>query len=183
MNSGWNILFGLLVVVSSAVVTYAITLSRERLWLRSKKSEELYQKTEDFHFEISQFFSQRYDISQAIVFRHKSGDVKALNRQLVDLRVVVGLYFPTLGANLSAVLTATATAYDWLAHAEASDESNREHTLEALDFAVGGVKDSLEQFKAKILTEGRVDRIGKVSDILLNRSRRVQSERVLSVAT
>jgi len=183
MNSAWDILFGLLVVASSAVATYAISISRERLWLRSKKSEELYHQTEECHFELSHFFRARYDLAQMVVYPHKAGDIRSLNRQLVGLRVLVGLYFPTLGVNLSAVLAAISTAFDWLARAQASDESNREHALEALDFAVGNVKDSIDQFKNNILAVGRVDRIGKFSDIVLNRGHRAQSQRVFPVAT
>ena len=183
MNWAWDILFGLLVVASSAMATYAISISRERLWLRSKKSEELYSKTEECYFELSRFFRERYDLVEIAIHPHKTGDLRKLNRQLAGLSILVGLYFPTLDANLAAVLAAISTALDWLARTEASDESNRERALEALDFAVGNVKDSIDQLKHNILRVGRVDRIGRFSDIILHRGHRAQSERVFTVAT
>jgi hypothetical protein len=54
---------------------------------------------------------------------------------------------------------------------------------EAPYFVVGNVKDSIDQLKHNILLVGRVDCIGKFSDIVLNRGRRAQSERVFTVAT
>jgi hypothetical protein len=182
MNSALIILFGMLVVACSAMASYFISISRERLWLRSKKSEELYHKAEEIYVDLSNFFTERYDLSQMAIYPRSGRELSTLNRDIVDLRVLVGLYLPTLGSNLSAVVVATATAFDRLRLAEASDESNREHALQALDFAVGSLKDSLDQFKKSILSAGRVDKIGRVSDMVLNRTHHAHSERVLSVA-
>ena len=140
MNWAWDILFGLLVVASSAMATCAVSVSRERLWLRSKKSEELYRKTEECYLDLLCFFRETYDLAEIAVYPHNTGDLGKLNRKLAGLRILVGLYFPALEANLSAVLAVISTALDWLARSEASDKSNREQALEALDFAVGNVK-------------------------------------------
>jgi hypothetical protein len=182
MNPVWNIVFGILVVACSAMATYIISISRERLWLRSKKSEELYHKAEEVYVDLSSFFTERYDLTQMAMYPRSGSELSTLNRHIVDLRILVGLYFPDLGSNLSAVLAAIATAFDRLRLAEASDESNREHALQALDFALSSLKDSLDQFKNNILSIGRVDKIGRVFDMVLNRTRHGQSERVLSVA-
>lgn len=183
MNPTWNVLFGMLVVACSAMATYMISVSRERLWLRSKKSEDLYHKAEEVRYELSHFFRERYDLSLMAVYARNGGEIPRLNRQIVDLRILVGLYFPTLDANLSAAIAAAANAFDRLRLAEASDESNRAHALETLDFAVSGIKDAFDQLQKNILSVGRVDRIGRTSDAVLNRGRRVKAERVLSVGT
>jgi hypothetical protein len=183
MNLAWNVLLGMLVVACSAMATYLISISRERLWLRSKKAEELYHKAEEVCYELSYFFRERYDLSLGIVYARKGGEISNLNRQVVDLKILVGLYFPSIDVNLSAAVAATATAFDRLRLAEASDESNREHALRALDFAVSGAKDAFDQLQKSILGVGQVDRIAKFSDMILNRARQARSRRVLSVAT
>jgi hypothetical protein len=182
MNPAWNILFGILVVASSAAAAYLINVSRERLWLRSKKSEDLYYKAEEAYGDLSNFFRDRYDLAQMTIYPRNGLEMPTIGRQVVDLRILVGLYFPALGANLSAVVAATGTAFDRLRLAEASDESNRERALHDLDFAVSNVKDAFDQFKNSILTAGRIDNIGKASDAVFNRARRVQSQRVFSLA-
>ena len=182
MNLGWNVLFGMLVVACSAMATYLISVSRERLWLRSKKAEELYYKAEEVYYELSHFFRGRYDLSLGAVYPRNGSEILKLNRQVVDLRILVGLYFPSLDTNLSAAVAAIATALDRLRLAEASDELNREHALQVLDFAVSGLRDAFDQFQKNVLGVGRVDRVAKISDQVLNHSRRVRSERVLAVA-
>ncbi|MDI9847289.1 hypothetical protein QM467_04340 [Rhodoblastus sp. 17X3] len=164
------------------MTTYLISISRERLWLRSKKSEELYHKAEEAYFDLSAFFRERYELSQMIVNPHDAREITAINRHIVDLKILVGLYFPALGHHLSGVVAATATGFDQLRLAEASDESNRANAMQMLDYAVSGLKDSFDHFKEEILRAGQTDGVGKISDVLFNRSHRRMSERVLSGA-
>ncbi len=182
MNLASIFLLGILVVASSALVTYAISISRERLWLRSKKSEELYHKAEETYLDLCNYFRAHYEMSRTVVNQNNSRDIAAINRHIVDLKILVGIYFPALGPQLNGCVHATATAFDMLRLAEAADETNRDRAIHSLDFAVSSVKESFDQFKAGILTCGRVDRTGRFSDALMNRGHRIQSERVLSVA-
>jgi hypothetical protein len=182
MSMALNILIGALVVISSAFTTYLISISRERLWLKSKKSEELYHKAEEAYFDLCGFFRARYELSRMIVNPHDGRDVAAINRHIVDLKILVGLYFPALGPRLSGVVAATATAFDQLALAERSEGRNRAETLQRLDFAVSSIKDSFDQFKADILTCGQTDRVGQISDAIFNGRHRRLSGRVLSGA-
>ena len=182
MSMALNILIGALVVISSAFTTYLISISRERLWLKSKKSEELYHKAEEAYFDIYGFFRARYELSRMVVHPYDGREVTAINRHIVDLKILVGLYFPTLGPRLSAVVVATATALDQLALAERSEGLNRAETLQRLDFAVSSIKDSFDQFKADILTSGQTDRVGQISDAIFNGRHRRLSGRVLSGA-
>jgi hypothetical protein len=180
MNMALNILLAALVVISSAFATYLISVSRERLWLRSKKSEELYRKAEEAYFDLCGFFRARYELSRMIVHPYDGRDIAAINRHIVDLKILVGLYFPALGPRLASVVAATATAFDQLALVERSEGLQRAETLQRLDYAVSTIKDSFDQFKTDILRSGRADRIGRVPDALLNARRHRMSERVLS---
>ncbi|MGO9391575.1 hypothetical protein [Rhodoblastus sp.] len=182
MNLASIVLLGILVVASSSLATYLISVSRERLWLRSKKSEELYHKAEETYVDLCACFRARYELSRMVVNENTWRDTGAINRHIVDLKILVGLYFPSLGQQLSASLAAMATAFDMLTLAEASDETNRDRALHSLDDALCDVKDSFDRFKVCILDSGCVDRTGKIADMLLNRNRCVQAGRVLSVA-
>jgi hypothetical protein len=182
MNLALNILMGALVVACSAATTYLISISRERLWHRSKKSEELYHKAEETYFDLCSFFRARYELSRMIVNSHDAREIAAINRHIVDLKILVGLYFPALGPRLSCAIAATATAFDQLRLAEASDETNRAQALQRLDFAVSSIAESFDHFKAEILCSGQTERIGKVSDALFNWRHRHMSERILSGA-
>jgi hypothetical protein len=182
MNMALDILIGAFVVFGSAVATYLISISRERLWLRSKKSEELYHKAEEAYFDLCAFFRARYELSRMIVHPCDGREIAAINRHIVDLKILVGLYFPALGPRLSGVVAATATAFDQLRLAETSDGLNRAESLQRLDYAVSNIKDSFDHFKAEILSSGRTDRIGKIPDALINGRHRRRSERVLSGA-
>jgi hypothetical protein len=182
MNMALNILLGMLVIGCSAMTTYFISISRERLWLRSKKSEELYHKAEEAYFDLSAFFRERYELSRMIVTPHDPREIAAINRHVVDLKILVGLYFPALGPRLSGVVAATATAFDQLRLAECGDESSRTNALQRLDYAVSGLKDSFDHFQVEILRTGQTDSVGKISDVLFNRSRRRISQRILSGA-
>ncbi len=182
MNIASVFLMGILVVASSALVTYAISVSRERLWLRSKKSEELYHKAEETYLDLCNYFRAHYELSRTVVNQNNARDIAALNRHIVDLKILVGIYFPSLGAQLNGCVSATATAFDMLRLAEAADETNRDRAVHSLDYAVANVKDTFDKFKAGVLSCGRVDRTGRFSDAVMNRGHRAQSERVLSVA-
>ncbi len=176
------VLMGIVVVASSALVTYAISVSRERLWLRSKKSEELYHKAEEAYLDLCNYFRAHYELSRTVVNQNNARDIAAINRHIVDLKILVGIYFPSLGPQLNGCISASATAFDMLRLAEAADETNRDEALHSLDFAVSNIEALFDRFKAGVLICGRVDRTGQFSDALMNRRRHAQSERVLSVA-
>ncbi|MBB4199500.1 hypothetical protein CCR94_01415 [Rhodoblastus sphagnicola] len=154
-------LYGLLilsVVGSSAIVTYLISISRERLWLRSQKSEELYRRAEKTYVDGLSFFRTRYDMTQNKTFPRANDEMAALNENVSELNILVGLYFPALGPQLAAATNSLAVAFDRLRLAEASDLKNRERALDDLDLAVGGIREAFDHFKAAALSRGRIDR-------------------------
>lgn len=182
MNAVIMIFLGIFVVVSSAMASYFMGVSKERLWLRSRKSEELYHKAEETHLDLYNFFRQNYEISRSVVRQNDGREIAAINRHIVDLKILVGIYFPSLGPQLAGAVSATATAFDMLRLLQTSDETNRERAFEALDYAVSNLKDLFDRFKGGILAAGSIDKVGKISDALLNRGHRAQSERVFSIA-
>ena len=141
MSAVTMIMLGVLVVVSSAMASYFMGVSRERLWLRSRKSEELYHKAEETHLDLYNFFRQNYEISRSVVRQNDGRDIAAINRHIVDLKILVGIYFPSLGPQLAEAVSATATAFDMLRLLQTSDETNRERAFEALDYAVSNLKE------------------------------------------
>ena len=114
MNTVVLAIIGVLVVAASALVTYAINISRERLWLLSQKTEEIYYKSDELCYQLLFFFQNRYDLVQETTFPRDSQDIRALNRQLSELNVLVGLYLPALERSLSAVLASASSAFHWL---------------------------------------------------------------------
>ncbi|MCW2318256.1 hypothetical protein SAMN06265338_11569 [Rhodoblastus acidophilus] len=156
-------LYGLLifsVVGGSAAVTYWISISRERLWLRSQKTEELYRRAEKTYVDSIAFFRARYDLSQARTFSRNAGELDALNTDVSELNILVGLYFPALAPQLAAATNSLAVAFDRLRLAQAADLNNREHALDDLDLAVGGIREAFDQFKAAALRGGRIEQRG-----------------------
>jgi hypothetical protein len=177
------VLFSVFVVFSSAIVTYYINISRERLWIRSKKAEEIYRNTEEIDFKFSQCFGQNYNLIQTAVCKDKSENIFVINSTLVDLNVLVGLYFPSMCGHLSVLVGSVSTAFHWLEVAEATDEANIEHALQSLDLAVASAKDAFNQFKTNVLSVGSVGRIGISSNFLPKRRAGAQPHRVVSVAS
>lgn len=182
MTLALTFFMGALVIACSALTTYLISISRERLWLRSKKSEELYHKAEEAYFDICGFFRDRYDLSRMTLHPRDAREIAAINRHIVDLKILVGLYFPALGPQLGVAVAATATAFDEFRLAEASDEDNRADRLQRLDYAVSAIKSAFDPFKAEILRSGGTDRVGWISGAIFNGAHRKMSDRVLSGA-
>jgi hypothetical protein len=180
MNIVEDALLFVSVIGASTIASYAVNVSRERLWLRSKKTEDIYFKADELGHQLSFFFKSRYDLVQLKTSPRESQDIRALNRQLSELNVLVGLYLPALGGSLSAVLAATSSAFHWLGIAETSTEVDKEHAFHSLDFAVCEIKSAVDNFKKQALCVGSVDGVGKIYDLVLNYRRRVQANRILA---
>lgn len=182
MNTVVFAILGVFVVTLSAVATYAINISRERLWLLSQKTEEIYFKSDELCYQLMFFFQNRYDLVQQTTFPREPQDIRALNRQLSELNVLVGLYLPALEGPLSAVLAAASSAFHWLGVAETCEIADKEHALHSLDFSVSETRTAFERLKKEALKVGSVDRIGRVSDLLLHGARRERAQRILAVS-
>ena len=143
------------VIAGSAVVTFFVSRSHERLWLRSQKAEDLYRMSERTFVDTVAFFRARYDQAQMKVFPCAGNELAPINGDIAELNILVGLYFPVLTPQLATATNAVAAAFDMFRLAQASDETNRERALDNLDMAVGNVRTSFDQFKSAVLSAGR----------------------------
>ena len=156
-----DIVFGLLMlsaVCGSAAAAYFISISRERLWLRSQKSEDLYRRAEKTCVDGLCYFRGRYDLTQGRTFPRAPDDLATLNDDVSELNILVGLYFPALGPQLAAATNTLAVAFDSLRLAEAADINNRERALDNLDLAVSAIRDAFDQLKNAALRCGRIEK-------------------------
>ncbi len=153
----------LCVVAGSAAATYFISISRERLWLRSQKAEELYRMAEKTFVDGSSFFRARYDQSQMKVFPCLGQELAPLNADVAELNILVGLYFPALAPQLATATNTLAVAFDMFRLAQAADMSNRERALHNLDLAAANIREGFDQFKTAVLSAGRVERGGETA--------------------
>jgi hypothetical protein len=142
------------------------------LWLRSRKSEDLYRRAEKTCVDSLSYFRARYDLCQGKTFPRVDGDLAGLNEDLVELSILVGLYFRALGPHfralgphfralgphLAAAANSLAVARDRLRLAEAADPNNRDRAPDDLDLTVAGLHEAFGQLKAEALTRGRIER-------------------------
>jgi len=145
-------------VCGSAAAAYFISISRERLWLQSQKSEELYRRAEKTYVDGLAYFRARYDLAQNKTYPRASDDLSMLNDDVSELNILVGLYFPALGPQLANATNSLAVAFDCLRLAEAADLNNRERALDTLDLAVGAIREAFDQLKSGALRRGRIER-------------------------
>ena len=141
---------GIFVVSGSALVTYTVAVSRQRVWLQRRKSEELFRTAEETYLNLYDYFRPHYEMRRASVKPNVSCDIAEVKHHIVDMKTLVGVYFPSLGRTLSGCVSATATAFDMLRLAEAADENNRERALDALADAVNSLGESFDRFKISI---------------------------------
>jgi len=153
--------FMLITVIVSAVmaglVTYKINESRESHCFIGKKAEELYCSAESIDRELSRFFGDRYSITGSGRPSATSGE-DALQRagmKLVNAKMLVGFYFPTLSPALARTIAAVTTAHASLRLWESAGASGGGDLLVGLDKDIVALKDALEAFKAAIIEQGR----------------------------
>jgi len=148
------------IVVSAAmagVVTYAINESREARGFIGTKAEELYCCAESIDRELSRFFGERYCLIAADRRRADRGDdaLQTAGMKLVNAKMLVGFYFPSLSPALARAIAAVTTAHASLRLWEKSGASGGDDLLAGLDRDIVVLKDALEAFKAAIIANGR----------------------------
>jgi hypothetical protein len=156
-----------LTVVASAIAagaaTYFLNISKERLLFVGRKSEELYCTLEALDGDLSAFYRKRYalvgEMGQGA--GQVAGQVTGIehlhraNAYFATVRMLIGLYFPTLAPDLARVSAAALTARHGLESLEEAAQSGRAPRIEALDAAVCDLKDAIDALKAAALTTGR----------------------------
>ena len=105
---------GVLVVFTSAFTSLIIANWKERLWLKAKKSEDLYYKTEQLFHAFYNLFRNINTVQDAVAKLHNVNGLANIESRMLDLKIQVGIYFPGLEGKFKVVLSATSTAYDAL---------------------------------------------------------------------
>jgi len=161
-------------------MTYFICVSRERLWARAEKAEAFYCKAESLSFAMGKLFAAHYDYDKRSVVRDEACDHRAIHQQLIDLRLLAGLYFPSLQPDVAEVEMALSSAFSVLRLAEKVDEDDVDKALDALRTSSEIVAASFKNLGAAALAAGCVERIGKFPDLLLHSKRRRNARALLS---
>ncbi|MGO4869765.1 MAG: hypothetical protein ACLPGW_04020 [Roseiarcus sp.] len=170
--------------VMAGLVTYKINQSRESQCFIGKKAEELYCSAESIDRELSRFFGDRYSLIASDRRGAVSGD-EALQRagiKLVNAKMLVGFYFPSLSPALARTIAAVTTAHGALRQWEKAAPSGGEELLVGLDKDIVALKDALEAFKAGIIESGRAANNRRPFTALRRPARPAIEGRVLKVA-
>ena len=85
---------GIFAVSGSALVTYTVAVSRQRVWLKRKKSEELFRTAEETYLDLYDYFRPHYEMRRTSVKPNVSCDIAEVKRHIVDMKTLVGVYFP-----------------------------------------------------------------------------------------
>lgn len=160
-------------------MTYFICVSRERMWARAEKAEAFYCKAESLSFAMSNLFAAHYDFDKRSVIRDQPCDHRAIHQQLIDMRLLAGLYFPSLQPEIAEVERTLSSAFSVLRLAEQVDEEDADKALEALRHSTEIVAASFKNLGAAVLAAGCVEKIGKFPDLLLHSKRRRNARAIL----
>ncbi len=148
------------IIVSAAMAglaTYAINESREARGFAGTKAEELYCCAESIDRELSRFFGERYSLIDSDRRKADCGNdaLQAAGMKLVNAKMLVGFYFPSLSPALARTIAAVTTAHASLRLWEKAGASGGDDLLVGLDKDIVVLKDALEAFKAAIIENGR----------------------------
>ena len=146
---------GLILFVLSALVSLLIANWRESRWLNARKAEELYYKIEHLHLALYNLFRRVSNANDATTRLHNVNALASIEHRLVDLKIQIGIHFSKLTPRFTIILSATSTSYDALERLADASPAHSQSALEALDYAVVNLKDSIEQVKAELLVAGR----------------------------
>lgn len=146
---------GFIIFVLSALLSFLIANWRESRWLNARKAEELYYKIEHLHLALYNLFRKVNNEHDATTRLHNVNALTNIEQRLVDLKIQVGIHFVRLLPRFTIILSATSTAYDALERLAEASPDKSQRALEALDYTVANLKDSIEQVKAELLVAGR----------------------------
>ena len=168
--------------IAAGCSTHYLNVSKERLWFKRRKAEELYCAVQSLDRELSSFFGTRYSLMGANT-RNSEPEKEALRRAgeyLITAKMLIGFYFPTISSSLARTIAAVASAHQSLKSLEAAHNEDRQQLLGVLDNAVAALKDSLEGLEAAIID---IDRpTAKRAPLLGRPTKQINAGRVLRVA-
>ena len=146
---------GFIIFVLSTLLSLLIAKWRESRWLNARKAEELYYKIEHLHLALYNLFRRVNNADDATTRLHNVNALASIEQRLVDLKIQIGIHFAKLLPRFTIILSGASTAYDALERLADANPAQSQLALEALDYAVVNLKDSIEQVKAELLAAGR----------------------------
>lgn len=139
-------------IVASALVSSYINVSRERLWLKAKKAEELYIAIDQTHVSVTTHIAEMLDIyTQTFTRKH---DLANSLSSLAPIKMSALLYFPEVTRELACVdgsAKSLASALKYLSDRENKD--GYDDLLNDLDSAICNFSESLNLLKHKVLSQ------------------------------
>ena len=185
METTYIVLTILLSAIAAGYSTYYLNVSKDKLWFKRRKAEELYCAVQSLDRELSSFFGARYSLMGNNT-RGSEVEREALRRageHLVTAKMLIGFYFPSISSVLARTIAAVASAHQSLKSLEAAHTEDRQQLLAVLDNAVAMLKDSLEALEASIVDLNRP--IANRGPLMLfrRRTKQMNAGRILRVAT
>lgn len=110
------------------------------------------------------------------------GLIWARGQQLIDLRLLAGLFFPSLQPEVAEVEPTLSSAFSVLRLAEQADEEDADKASEALRTSTEVAATRFKTLGAPVLAAGRVENIGNFTGMLLHPKRRGDARAILSNA-
>lgn len=184
METAYLVLTVLLSAIAAGYSSYCLNVSKDRLWFKRRKAEELYCTVQSLDRELSSFFGTRYSLMGDNT-RGSEPERDALRRageHLVNAKMLIGFYFPHISPALARTIAAAASAHRSLKSLEATETEDRQQLLAVLDNAVAMLKDSLEGLEASVIDIHRPTAKRGPREFFRRPTEQVNTGRILRVA-
>lgn len=157
---------------AASLACYYISVSREVIFSRSDKAEQVYRISERLDQELQRFFEASYSLLSG----KTTGDRACLSevqRFMTELKMLVGFYFPPIAPALSRISVAINTTLKLMQELDSADQADRERIIEAVDLAAYELRQAVQDLKSRIIAEG--NRLNSASFLALARHRTIVS--------
>lgn len=141
-------------IIAAALVSAYVNVSRERLWLRAKKAEDLYRAVEDAQASMATAFAAKLDLAKGRP--PQSFAQEAIIRGLTDVKVAVALYFPEVRRELACVDAGARTLVAALHSIETYETNGVHDQICNLDDAICNLRDAFEMLKGAVLRAAEI---------------------------
>ena len=150
------IVISMVTIVMSAVVSAYVNVSRERLWVRAAKAEELCVAIEEAHTSITTKVAAALDLPEG---RFVSAiDLDGVLQKLCSVKVSVRLYFPEAARELACLEAAAKSLAAEMAGArEAAAHGGYREPVGSFDATLCNFVDALSLLKNNILSQAAIE--------------------------
>jgi hypothetical protein len=171
----------LLSAASAGLSTFYLNASKETLTFWRQKAEQLFVETEKLERVLSNYFEHSYSLMQSQVSLPDDGALEKAGDHLAVMKMLIGLYLPSLTAMLTRIIAATATAHRALRAAQKANAADREALIESVDAAVCELKEALDCLKDGLAKEAGSLNRGGMAGLLWRPSRAAPVGRLSNV--